>query len=106
MLSDLSFSVSPFSFYLQSFPASGSFPVSQLVLSGSRSIGTSAAAVGLPMNIQGFISFRIGWFVLLAIQEDSQQSSAPQFKSISSFAVSLVDGPALTCVHDSWKNYI
>ena len=75
-----SFSVSPFSFYLQSFPASGSFPVNQLVLSGSRSIGTSASAVGLPVNIQGLISFSIGWFVLLEIQGYSQQSSAPQFK--------------------------
>ena len=42
---------------LQSFPASGSFPVSQLLTSGGSNIGTSASASILPMNIQG-------WFFL------------------------------------------
>jgi len=49
-------SVIPF-FCLQSFPASGSFPVSQLFASGGQSIGAS-----------GLISFRIGWFNILAVQ--------------------------------------
>ena len=40
-----------FSFVLQSFPASGSFPMSQLCMSGSQSIGASASASVLPMNI-------------------------------------------------------
>ena len=44
----------PFSFCLQSFPASGSFPVSQLFTSGGQSIGASASASILPMNIQGW----------------------------------------------------
>ena len=43
----------PFSSRLQSFPASGSFPVSWLFTSGSQSIGASASASVLPMNIQG-----------------------------------------------------
>ena len=38
---------------LRSFPASGSFPMSQLFASGGQSIGTSASASVLPMNIQG-----------------------------------------------------
>ena len=42
-----------FSFCLQSFPASGSFPVSQLFTSGGQSIGASASASVLPVNIQG-----------------------------------------------------
>ena len=42
----------PFSSCLQSFPASGSFPVSQFVASGGQSIGVSASASVLPMNIQ------------------------------------------------------
>ena len=42
----------------QSFPASGSFPVSQLFASGGQSIGVSASASVLPMNIQG--SFPLG----------------------------------------------
>ena len=37
----------------QSFPASGSFPVSQLFTSGGQTIGASASASVLPMNIQG-----------------------------------------------------
>ena len=42
----------PFSSYLQSFPASGSFPISRLLASGGRSIRASASASVLPLNIQ------------------------------------------------------
>ena len=51
----------------QTFPASGSFPVSQLLASGGQSIGTSASATVFPVNIQGLISFRMDWFDLLAV---------------------------------------
>ena len=47
----ISFSVFPFSSCLQSFPASGSFPMSRFFASGDQSIGVSASV--LPMNIQG-----------------------------------------------------
>ena len=47
-----SHSCHPLFLLLQSFPASGSFPVSQLFTSGGQSIGASAAAPVLPMNIQ------------------------------------------------------
>ena len=46
-------SVTPFSSCLQSFSASGSFPVSRLFPSGGQSIGASASASVLPMTIQG-----------------------------------------------------
>ena len=46
----------PFSSYFQSFPASGSFPMSRLFTSGGQSIGASAAAPVLPMNIQDWFS--------------------------------------------------
>ena len=49
----ISFSVIPFSSHLQSFPASGSFPLGQFFKSGGQSIGVSASASVLPMNIQG-----------------------------------------------------
>ena len=52
--------------FLQSFPASGSFPMSQFFASGVQSIGVSASASVLPMNIQDW--FRIDWFDLLAVQ--------------------------------------
>ena len=54
----ISSSVIPFS-CLQSFPASGSFPVSQYFASSSQSIGVSASASVLPMNIQDW--FPLGW---------------------------------------------
>ena len=44
----------PFSSCPQSFPASGSFPVSQLFASGGQSMGASASVSVLPMNIQGW----------------------------------------------------
>ena len=46
--------VIPFSSCLQSFPKLGSFPISQLFASGSQSVGVSASASVLPMNIQGW----------------------------------------------------
>ena len=49
----------PFSPYLQSFPASGSFPMSQFFTSGGQSIEVSASASVLPMNIQDW--FHSGW---------------------------------------------
>ena len=52
-------SVIPFSSCPQSFPASGSFPVSQLIASGGQNIGVSASTSVLPMNIQGW--FPLGW---------------------------------------------
>ena len=55
----ISSSVSPFSSCLQSFPASGSFPMSQFFTSGSQSIGVSASASVLPMNIQGWFPLRL-----------------------------------------------
>ena len=46
---------------LQSFPASGSFPMSQLFTSGGQSIGASPSAPVLPMNIQGWIPLALTW---------------------------------------------
>ena len=52
-------SVTPFSTCLQSFPASGSFPMSWLFKSGDQSIGASASTSVLPMNIQGWFPLRV-----------------------------------------------
>ena len=56
LLVTISSSAALFSFCLQSFPESGSFPVSQLFASGGQSIGASASVSVLPMNIQGWYS--------------------------------------------------
>ena len=55
----ISFCVIPLSSCLQCFPASGSFPMSPFCASGSQSIGVSASASVLPMNIQGWFSLRL-----------------------------------------------
>ena len=52
----ISSSVIPFSSCLQSFPALRSFPMSPLLASGGQSIGASASASVLPVNIQGWFS--------------------------------------------------
>ena len=62
----ISTSVSPFSYCLQSFPASGSFPMSQFFASGSQSTGISASASVLTMNIQDW--FPIGLTGLISLQ--------------------------------------
>ena len=55
----------PLSFSLPSFPASGSFPVSQLFASGGQSIGASALVSVLPMNIQGWFSLGLTGLIFL-----------------------------------------
>ena len=64
--STISSSVLPFSSCLQSFPASGSFPMIWPFASGAQNIGASASASVLPMNIQG--RFPLGLTDFLAIQ--------------------------------------
>ena len=53
----------------------------------------------------GLISFRIDWFDLLEVQGTQESSPTPQFKSISSSAYNLLYGPALTSMHDYWRNH-
>ena len=62
----ISSSVIPFSSCLQSFPASGSFQMSHLFKSGGQSIGASASALVLPMNIQA--CFPLGLTGLISLQ--------------------------------------
>ena len=62
----ISFSIIPFSSCLQSFPASGSFQTSQFFASGGKSIGASASASVLPMNIQDW--FPLGWTGWISLQ--------------------------------------
>ena len=53
----------------------------------------------------GLISFRMDWLDLLAVQGILESSPAPQFKSINSSVLSLLYSPALTAIHDYWKNH-
>ena len=55
----ISSSVIPFSSCLQSFPASGAFPMSQFFALGGQSIGASVLASVVPMSIQGWFPLRL-----------------------------------------------
>ena len=101
----ISSSAAPFSFCLQSFPASGSFPMSQLLASGGQRTGGSNSASVLPMNIQGW--FPLGWTGLITLRskELSRVFSSTQLKGTNSSALSLLCGPTLTFIPADWKNY-
>ena len=99
MPSKISSSVVPFS-CLQSFPASGSFLMSWLFVSGGQSIGISTSASDHPKNVQG--SFPLGLTSQISLQSKGSQESSPtpQFKSINSSVLSILYGPTLTSLHD------
>ena len=69
MLTILS-SVIPFSFCLQSFPASNSLPVSWLFVSGDQSIGVSVSVSVLAMNIQGLFPLGLAGLIFLKSNDD------------------------------------
>ena len=77
-------SVIPFFFCLQSFPGSGSFLMSWLFTSGGQSIGASASASVLPVNIQGRFPLGLTAWSPFSPRDSQESSPAPQFKSINS----------------------
>ena len=102
----ISSSVVPFSSFHQSFPASGSFPVSQLFASGDQNTGASALASVLSMIIQGWFPLGLTGLMLQSTGVDSQESSpAPQFKSINFSALSHLYGPTFIFIHNYGKNH-
>ena len=81
--------------------SSGSFQMTQLFTSGGQSIGVSASASVLPMNIQNWFPWGLtGWISL-----QSKGLSRPQFKGIHSSVPSFLYSPTLTSIHDYWKNH-
>ena len=98
-------SVVPFSSCLQSFPALGSFPVSQFFTSGGQSIGVSASASVLPMNIQDWSP--LGWTGWISLQSKglSRVFSSTTVQKHHFLALSFLYSPTLTYVHDCWKNH-
>ena len=101
----ISSSVIPFSSCPQSFPALGSFPMSQLFASGGQSTGVSASASVPPMNTQNLSP--LGWtgWIFLQSKGLSRVFSNTTFKSINSSALNLLHRPTLTSIHDYWKNH-
>ena len=88
---------SHFSFCLQSFQASGSFPMSYLFMPSGQSTGASASASVLPMNIQGWFPLGLTGLISLQSKGHSRPFSAPQLKSITSSVLNLLYGPTHIC---------
>ena len=103
----ISSSVVPFfSFCLQSFPASGSFLMSQFFVSGGQSTGAAASSISPSNEYSGPNSFRIDCFDLLAVQGTLKSLlQHHSSKSINSPALSFLYNPTLTSIHNYWKNY-
>ena len=97
----ISSSVIPFSSHLQSFPASGSFQRSQFFTSGGQSIGVSASASALTMNIQdryplgwtGWISLAVQGTLKSLLQHHSSKASILQY---SAFFIVQLSHPYMT----------
>ena len=101
----ISSSVVPFYSGLQSFPASGSFPMSQSFSSGGKSIGVSATASVLPMNIQDWPS--LGWTTWISLQSKglSRVFSNTTVQKHQFLVLSFLYSPTYTSIHDYWKNH-
>ena len=100
----ISSSVVPFSFCLQSFPASGSFPMRQLFASGVQSTGASASASVFPMNIRGW--FPLDLISLLSKKLSRVFSNTTVHKTINLLVLSLLYGPTLTMVHSRQEDHV
>ena len=98
-------SVVSFSSCLQSFPASGSFQMSQFFISDGQSVGVSASASVLPMNIQD--RFSLGWTGWISLQSKglSRVFSNITVQKHQFFSAQLSLYPTLTSIDDHWKNH-
>ena len=94
----ISSSVVPFSSHLQSFPASGSFPVSQFFASSGQRIAVSASASVLPMNIQDWFPLGLTGLISLLSRGLARIFRTTQFKSINSLALSFLYSPIITSI--------
>ena len=95
----------PFSSCPQSFPASGSFPMSQLFAWGGQSIRVSASTSVLPMNTQDWSP--LGWTNWTSLQSKGlwRVFSNTTVQKHQFFRCSALYSPALTSIHDHWKNH-
>ena len=93
-----------FSFCPQSFPASGTVPMSWLFTSDDQNTGASGSASDLSRSIQGSFPLRLTSLIFLLSKELQECSPAPQFQSINSSALCLLSGPDLTSIHDQWDH--
>ena len=114
----ISSSVVPFSSCPQSFPASGSFPMSQLFASSDQSTGVSASASVLPTNIQDWFPLRwTGWISLQSkelsrvfsrttVRKYQFFSAQSSLWSKSHFCTWLLEKPSLQFSHSVMSNFL
>ena len=98
-------SVVPFSSSPQSYPASGSFPKSQLFISGGWTIGVSASTSVFLMNTQDWSP--LGWTGWISKQSKrlSRIFSNTTVQKLRSSVLSFLYSPTVTSIHDHWKNH-
>ena len=101
----ISSSVVPYSSCLQSFPASRSFSLNQFLSSGDQSIGTSASASVLAMNIQDWFPLGLTGWISLQSKGHSRVFSNITIQKHQFLGVQLFYSPNLTSIHDYWKNH-
>ena len=102
---NISFYAIPLSSCPQSFPASGSFPVNRLFISGGQSIGASASASVLPMNTQGWFPLGLTGCISLHSKRLSRIFSNTTVQKHQFSVLGFLSGPTLTFIHDYWKNH-
>ena len=100
----ISSSLVPFS-CLQSFPAWGSFQMSQLFALGGQNIGVSASTSVLPKNIQDWS--HLGWTDWISLQSKGLSRVFPNttVQKHQFLGARFLYRPALTPLHDHWKNH-
>ena len=108
----------PFPFDLQSFPASGSVPMSWLFTSGGQSIGASTSASVLSMNIQGWFPLEVTSLISLLSKGLSRVfssntvwkhhffSSQPSLWSNSHIRAWLLEKPCFDYTNLCWQSYV
>ena len=101
----ISSSAAAFSFCLQPFPASGSFPMSQLFQSGGQSIGASAMASALLKYIQGWIPLGLAGLVFLWSKKLLRVFSSTTIRKHQFFSTQPSLSSKSMFVHDYWKKH-
>ena len=89
----------------QSFPGSGSFSMSQLLTSGGQSVGASASASVLQVNIKGWFPLGLTDLISLLSKGLSRVFFSTKIRKHQFFGTRLPYGPTLTSTHDYWKSH-
>ena len=75
------------------------------VFSSESTVPIGASASVLPLNIQGWFPLGLAGLISCSPKDTQESSPASWFEGISSSALKLLDGPALTSIHSDWKNH-